>query len=461
MTYGAALTALTHARRGRAGDQRHDPRGPRRAARRRRSSRAGGAEGQLPRRHAALGQGSTRATTARRARRTLEGFLFPATYELRQPARPPRRSSTASSTRSRTNFAQVEHAPRAGANLSRYDVLIIASMIEREAQVPRDRRADRGGHLQPPQAGHPARHRRDAALRARTNWTAPLRGLRAQQRLAAYNTRTRHGLPPTPIGNPGLASIQAAAHPANVPYLFYVVKPCGERRARVLLDRRAVPAATSPPTTQRASAGGNGPASTADARAEHASASSAGRSPTAARRRCTTPRSRRPGLDGDWRYQRLPVAARAVRRDRARAGRRRLPRRQRHDPAQGGRARARRRAPPTRARDRRGEHADVRPTAARSRRQHRRPGPARRARRRPRRARALVLGAGGSARAVVWALRAPARRRGLEPHARSAPRRSPPSSASRAVDGARAADLLVNCTSVGLHDPAATFKELP
>ena len=37
----------------------------------------------------------------------------------------------------------------------------------------------------------------------------------------------RLGLPPTPIGNPGLASLRAAAAPAHVPYLYYVVKPCG------------------------------------------------------------------------------------------------------------------------------------------------------------------------------------------------------------------------------------------
>jgi UPF0755 protein len=47
------------------------------------------------------------------------------------------------------------------------------------------------------------------------------------QRDSPYNTRKRKGLPPTPIGNPGLASIQAAANPANVSYLYYVVKPCG------------------------------------------------------------------------------------------------------------------------------------------------------------------------------------------------------------------------------------------
>ena len=40
-----------------------------------------------------------------------------------------------------------------------------------------------------------------------------------------YNTRRFRGLPPTPIGNPGLASIRAAANPAGVDYLYYVRKP--------------------------------------------------------------------------------------------------------------------------------------------------------------------------------------------------------------------------------------------
>ena len=40
-----------------------------------------------------------------------------------------------------------------------------------------------------------------------------------------YNSRLYRGLPPTPIANPGLASIQAAAHPAKVDYLYFVRKP--------------------------------------------------------------------------------------------------------------------------------------------------------------------------------------------------------------------------------------------
>ncbi len=46
-----------------------------------------------------------------------------------------------------------------------------------------------------------------------------------------YNTRTHTGLPPTPISNPGVASIEAAAHPAHVSYLYYVAAAdgCGEQ----------------------------------------------------------------------------------------------------------------------------------------------------------------------------------------------------------------------------------------
>src|SRR5262249_49112699 len=40
-----------------------------------------------------------------------------------------------------------------------------------------------------------------------------------------YNTRHRRGLPPTPIANPGLPSIQAAAPPAHLPYLYFAREP--------------------------------------------------------------------------------------------------------------------------------------------------------------------------------------------------------------------------------------------
>ena len=61
------------------------------------------------------------------------------------------------------------------------------------------------------------------------NWAEPLK----QSELAnpsPYNTRVNTGLPPGPIGNPGLASIKAAARPARTGYLFYVAASCGNGR---------------------------------------------------------------------------------------------------------------------------------------------------------------------------------------------------------------------------------------
>ena len=70
----------------------------------------------------------------------------------------------------------------------------------------------------------------DATIRyAERNWSRPLRRSELEKD-GPYNTRTRTGLPPTPIGSPGKASLEAAARPSSRKYLYYVVKPnaCGE-----------------------------------------------------------------------------------------------------------------------------------------------------------------------------------------------------------------------------------------
>jgi uncharacterized YceG family protein len=157
---------------------------------------------------------------------SLEGFLFPATYELRKGATA-RRLVDEQLKAFRANFGKVSLRYARRKNLTAYDVLIIASMVEREAQVARER---------PLIAAviYNRLHDRmplgiDATLRYRlNNWTSPLKASELRTP-SAYNTRLRQGLPPMPIGNPGLASIRAAAAPARVSYLFYVVKPgtCG------------------------------------------------------------------------------------------------------------------------------------------------------------------------------------------------------------------------------------------
>ena len=158
---------------------------------------------------------------------TLEGFLFPATYELRRGATA-RQFVREQLAAFKQNIAKVDLRYARSKNLTVFDVLTIAAMVEREVAVARERplvaaviynRLRDGMNLGI-----------DATLRfALGNWTEPLK-VSELNSSTPYNTRNHPGLPPGPIGNPGLASIEAAAHPAKVPYLFYVVKPgtCGE-----------------------------------------------------------------------------------------------------------------------------------------------------------------------------------------------------------------------------------------
>jgi UPF0755 protein len=157
--------------------------------------------------------------------RTLEGFLFPDTYQLRSRTATSRQLVNLQLRNFKRQFDEVDMRHARRNHLSRYDVLIIASMIEREALVPKDRRLISAVIYNRLDKGIPIGI--DATLRYRlNNWTKPLKESELQTN-SAYNTRKVQGLPPTPIGNPGLASMQAAADPANVKYLFYVVKPCG------------------------------------------------------------------------------------------------------------------------------------------------------------------------------------------------------------------------------------------
>ncbi|HEY7622918.1 MAG TPA: endolytic transglycosylase MltG [Solirubrobacteraceae bacterium] len=157
--------------------------------------------------------------------RSLEGFLFPDTYELRSRTATARALVALQLRNFKRQFAQVDLKRARRNHLSRYDVLIIASMIEREAMVAKDRRLISAVIYNRLRKGIPLGV--DATLRYRlNNWTKPLKESELQIN-SDYNTRKIQGLPPTPIGNPGLSSIKAAADPANVKYLFYVVKPCG------------------------------------------------------------------------------------------------------------------------------------------------------------------------------------------------------------------------------------------
>jgi len=173
-----------------------------------------------------------RTLGAPRGTKTLEGFLFPATYPLVDEA-PASDLAEKQLDAFEDNFSELKlgRAQRLGpgsGRLSRYDIVIIASMVEREARLARERPLIAAVIYNRLRRGIPLGI--DATIRyAENNWTRPLRQSELN-RDGPYNTRLHRGLPPTPIGNPGLASLKAAAKPANVSYLYYVVKPgrCGE-----------------------------------------------------------------------------------------------------------------------------------------------------------------------------------------------------------------------------------------
>jgi UPF0755 protein len=153
----------------------------------------------------------------------LEGFLFPATYDF--TARTTSPQLVAMQLKAfRDNWAKLNLAYARSKNLTPYDVLTIASMIEEETPAPEERQLVSAVIYNRLHA-HMALGI-DAALRYGLH-IPPTESIH-QSQLAnptPYNLRLNAGLPPTAIGAPGLASLQAAAHPAKVNYLYFVAKP--------------------------------------------------------------------------------------------------------------------------------------------------------------------------------------------------------------------------------------------
>jgi UPF0755 protein len=158
-----------------------------------------------------------------RKRRSLEGFLFPATYDFlpRTTTRELVRQQLDAFTRA---WNRVDLRYARSKKLTPYDVLIIASMIEKETVAPEERR------LVAAVIYNRLRLRMKLQIDATIRYgldVPPTESLREShlEHPTPYNTRRHAGLPPTPIANPGLASIRAAARPAKVDYLFFVRKP--------------------------------------------------------------------------------------------------------------------------------------------------------------------------------------------------------------------------------------------
>jgi UPF0755 protein len=148
---------------------------------------------------------------------SLEGLLFPETYGIEE-------KDTAESVL-QDMLSQLEivmqrqdlsEVPR---GLNTYQLLIVASMIEREAKIPADR----------PRIAAVIYNR--LAIGKRLEIDATVEYAVGHSKLTAkdltasspYNTYTHDGLPPTPIAAPGEAAIQAALKPAGGDWIYYVL----------------------------------------------------------------------------------------------------------------------------------------------------------------------------------------------------------------------------------------------
>jgi UPF0755 protein len=155
--------------------------------------------------------------------RSPEGLMFPDTYFVYETD--PAAALVEKQLEDFTDkWSKIDMTYARSKNLTNYDVLIIASMIEKEVRVASERKLVAA-------VIYNRLHDRmplgiDATLRYGLD-IPPTEAITKSQ-LASdtpYNTRKFRGLPPTPIANPGLASIEAAAHPAKVDYLYFVRKP--------------------------------------------------------------------------------------------------------------------------------------------------------------------------------------------------------------------------------------------
>ncbi len=180
----------------------------------------------------------------------LEGYLFPSTYDVPPGARP-EEIARLLANRFREHW-EGERAERAAAlGMTLREVATLASIIEKETGAPAERpriagvfrnRLDRGMRLQSDPTVL-------FAMRASGDFGNDIR--RRDLRMASpYNTYYASGLPPGPISSFGIAALDAALHPEETDFLYFVSKNDGTHQfSRTLREHnRAVQRFQRPPT---------------------------------------------------------------------------------------------------------------------------------------------------------------------------------------------------------------------
>jgi UPF0755 protein len=156
---------------------------------------------------------------------SLEGFLYPDTYNLKSPLSIPTLIADQLAEFKR-EMATVNFRYAESKNLTPYNVLTIASLEEAEAFTPGDLRRVASVIYN--------RLRDGMSLGLDTtvayifnNYSGNLTDAQLASK-SPWNTTNRLGLPPTPIDSPAINAIQAAAHPADTDYTYFIVKVCGD-----------------------------------------------------------------------------------------------------------------------------------------------------------------------------------------------------------------------------------------
>ena len=165
--------------------------------------------------------------------KTVEGYVFPDTYAF------PLGTTARQAVREMVYAFERRWRPDWDSSLvelkiNRNDLVTMASIVEREARLPEERpviaavyynRLRRGMLLQAdPTIQYALGHHVGRVLYKDLAIESP------------YNTYIHKGLPPGPVASPGVASLAAAANPANVPYLYFVASKDGHHEFRMTLD---------------------------------------------------------------------------------------------------------------------------------------------------------------------------------------------------------------------------------
>ncbi len=163
---------------------------------------------------------------------SLEGYLFPDTYELPEQPKPEDLLQ-----RMLENFDQ-KVAPLLASmphpdGLDDHQVLTLASIVEREAVVPGERPLIAGVYLNRLRQG--MRLEADPTVQYAMGyqpatgqwWKTPVTLEEYAAVNSPYNTYLHPGLPPGPIGNPGMDSIRAVLQPEESEYLYFVARGDG------------------------------------------------------------------------------------------------------------------------------------------------------------------------------------------------------------------------------------------